>query len=298
MSPSTPPDHPLDDELISAAFDHEVPEEERALVLDNPIARARLERFRLVAQQIAAPVTPAEPEARERIIRDVLDAWRTPEPDASADRDVAPVVPMSPFAPRPRRALAVAAAVAAAVVIPLAALAVIRATQSPDLHSDTATSADAAGSESERVDEIGAALGPSGSSRSEEGASDTDMSAEQRLLSVPAPIDLGVIADPVELRRAVRAARQDQEAAPTTALDEAPAGAPEAVMGASPCAAASAAAAKPVAGPRVLTATATYRGVPVHIDVYEGSQGSPEVAVVTAVVTGVSGCEVLERLTL
>lgn len=286
MSPPT--DSPLDDELISAVLDGEVSEEDRRRVLDDPTARARLERFRRISDHLSAPVTP-DASARDRVIQEVLETWQLGEPTPAVASRSAPAG-RSPS--RRRRVLAVAAGVLVALAIP-AALTLSRAGDRAPTRSELAQRIEPEASGAERRSEdTAAASGPEADSNVGQERSST-ASSDERPLSSPARVELGVFADPLDLQEAVRAAWRTSQST-TSPSGRAAMGVPETAMPDTSCSNASAAAADPSAGPPIFLAAATSRGTPVHIDVYRSTNSSSPLAVVIRPST----CEVLARFTL
>lgn len=137
-------DAPTDDEVVSAVLDGEATPEEVARVEADPVLRARLAAFRSAAAAVGAPVTPADPAARDAAVAAALAAA-----DELADREasggaVDELAARRTSRPPGRTGTWLAAAAVLAVLVGLGALLVGRSGDEPFETAGRAVGGDAA----------------------------------------------------------------------------------------------------------------------------------------------------------
>jgi negative regulator of sigma E activity len=238
-----------DDELVSALLDGEATPEEEARVTSDPELAARLAEFRAVAEAVGAPVPVAQQAARDAAIARAI---------ATSPADELAAARAKRADTRARRWLPIAS-VAAAVLVVLAAIPLL-------------SRLGGGGSDDSALSNAAATTAAAGA----EAAPDRNAAST----TVPGPLaaplaaaDLGVIANPADLRVAVERvlSTQDAQSASTFAdaetLESGEASAGGGRFDVNTCAA-DLRTSFPNTGPLLLQTTATFQGTPVAVLVY------------------------------
>jgi hypothetical protein len=300
----------FDDEVVSAALDGEATPSEMARVSAEAPLQARSRVFRSVADAVATPVPAPDDEIRGRLVASALavaqtDAGTAPD-EQRGGADEVPSLATRRAASR-QRVVAIAAAAAAVIIVPVMAVAVLRASQNDNATSDEVATGVAPkdGADDEESASADALTGPNQERAGEPSMESTVPSALPFTGPAAAVPDLGAVGSEPELQDVVATARTQAPApadttpssssppAPVTSTTVGGLGTPRQGVTASACAE-GLRGADPSLGDLLYTATATYRGSPVNIDVFRPAQGTSEIVVVTAS----TDCSILTRFTL
>ena len=278
-------DRDATDEVISAFLDGEVTDDEAARVRADPELLRRLEELRVASRAVAQHPEPPAREARDAAIARALGAYDEAgasthrETDASTHGEAGVKSTVRPLVRR--RRVGVAAGLSAAAIVALLALAVplVALLRDGDERRDLATSA------------------PEEADTSAEDLLDGDAGGAQE-----APVDLGAVDGPDDLRQAVGTLSPSALAEPGSAEESTGEGGD--VPGSAPSSADEVTAfsqAQSLAdcetdlrdaddrlGALRLAATAIYQGTPAFVYVFELPDGSTPIHVVAS-----DSCEVL-----